>query len=356
MFVKPYLFGALTLLSASSALALTCANDYGSSAGCASNTTAAGDCATLGYSKDNVDGCEHYLYCPFDTSYKRCVSSEEIDCAELGFTQEDKSEWCNSIVTCQTDASYTLCAATENCDGFPLSGCPEGAISCSSCGIGTNVSYKVDSCKEGYELSGNTCVEAYCNPSDYPLSSCEWPMSCGSCKTGDKWVYYFDGCYSGVPNADKTACICDDGYNLTDCPSEANCDKCEAESPAKYKIIGCKSGYILRNGTCRAKTCSDYGYSTYANPGRVCKTRYSFKTGDSTSYCYGGCKTCSSTEFAGRYHMSLAEACLDYGRGACLQVRNTPVYQYSYGTCTIYTRVSYSSERDCTHYGYRWCR
>ena len=89
MFVKPYLFGALTLLSASSALALTCANDYGSSAGCASNTTAAGDCATLGYSKDNVDGCEHYLYCPFDTSYKRCVSSEEIDCATLGFTQED---------------------------------------------------------------------------------------------------------------------------------------------------------------------------------------------------------------------------------------------------------------------------
>ena len=87
MFVKPYLFGALTLLSASSALALTCANDYGSSAGCASNTTAAGDCATLGFSQDNVDGCEHYLYCPFDTSYKRCVASEKIDCSDYPFEE-----------------------------------------------------------------------------------------------------------------------------------------------------------------------------------------------------------------------------------------------------------------------------
>ena len=76
MFIRFSLFGALTLLSASSALALTCANDYGSSAGCASNTTAAGDCTTLGYSKDNVDGCEHYLYCPFDTSYKRCATEK----------------------------------------------------------------------------------------------------------------------------------------------------------------------------------------------------------------------------------------------------------------------------------------
>ena len=150
MFVKPYLFGALTLLSASSALALTCANDYGSSAGCASNTTAAGDCTTLGYSKDNVDGCEHYLYCPFDTSYKRCATEKTPSCAELGFTQEDKSEWCNSIVTCQTDASYTLCASQV---GEQV--CPVGELN-PTCQSGYGL-YRVAETEDGtgcYECKG----------------------------------------------------------------------------------------------------------------------------------------------------------------------------------------------------------
>ena len=156
MFVKPYLFGALTLLSASSALALTCANDYGSSAGCASNTTAAGDCATLGYSKDNVDGCEHYLYCPFDTSYKRCVSSEEIDCATLGFTQENKSEWCGNVVSCPMDSSYTLCASQV---GEQV--CPVGEIN-PTCPSDYGL-YRVAETENGttcYECKPMTCAAA----------------------------------------------------------------------------------------------------------------------------------------------------------------------------------------------------
>ena len=207
MFVKPYLFGALTLLSASSALALTCANDYGSSAGCASNTTAAGDCATLGYSKDNVDGCEHYLYCPFDTSYKRCATEKTPSCEELGFTKSsskmsnwcgeiiecpydssyklckkmgcsqqdfsksDKSDWCDNIVYCAADSSYTLCMEPKEwafaCSGYTLTQCPTNGI-CSSCLSGTTTKYKLDSCKSGYKLSGSSCVDAVrdCTSSD----------------------------------------------------------------------------------------------------------------------------------------------------------------------------------------------
>ena len=156
MFIRFSLFGALTLLSASSALALTCANDYGSSAGCASNTNAAGDCATLGFSQDNVDGCEHYLYCPFDTSYKRCVSSEKIDCAALGFTQENKSEWCGNVVSCPMDSSYTLCASQV---GEQV--CPVGEIN-PTCPSNYGL-YRVAETEDGttcYECKPMTCAAA----------------------------------------------------------------------------------------------------------------------------------------------------------------------------------------------------
>ncbi len=142
MFIKFSFFGVLTLLSTSSALALTCVNDYGGTSSCASNTTAAGDCETLGYSTSDVDNCEHYLYCPFDTSYKRCV------------TQSETSE------------------TVEDCSDYTLESCPTGAI-CDIC-YQTSESggiayfkryYKITSCEEGYTETTNlttgaiTCTE-----------------------------------------------------------------------------------------------------------------------------------------------------------------------------------------------------
>ena len=89
----------LTLVSglviAGSANALTCINDYGGTSSC-TNTNPAGDCETLGYSKDNVSGCEHYLYCPFDTSYKRCVTEGEQACTQ-GYARTTAG--CNPLVS-----------------------------------------------------------------------------------------------------------------------------------------------------------------------------------------------------------------------------------------------------------------
>ena len=284
MFVKPYLFGALTLLSASSALALTCANDYGSSAGCASNTTAAGDCATLGYSKDNVDGCEHYLYCPFDTSYKRCVASEKIDCSD-----------------------------------YPFEECPEGA-KCSSCNNGTSLMYKVDSCdaSNGYVFDGKTCfymcsyivfdsvdslpkhvsddewwsgdingvsyvcfdgcgynyedgydtydpVKNECLPTDccgqFGKDLCveapSWPANADlECKSADTMYYSCPGIsINGTwqkATYDKATNTCNScpelGYNLSECPQNTICDKCvDAWGNEFYKdTLNCKeNGYTL---------------------------------------------------------------------------------------------------------------
>ena len=64
---------ALALFASANVFALTCKNDYSSASGCAENTNAAGDCSTLGYTKNNTANCSHYIYCPFDSSYKRCT-------------------------------------------------------------------------------------------------------------------------------------------------------------------------------------------------------------------------------------------------------------------------------------------
>ncbi len=205
------------------------------------NCTTQPTCEQLGYSKSIDANCDDYILCPFDTSYKKCITGK-VDCAELGFTQDDKSEWCNKIVTCQTDSSYTLCAATENCDDFPLSKCPTGA-NCSSCGIGTDVSYKVDSCEEGYKLSGNTCVAKSC-PSGYSTAY-QSVANCGT--TGSKgWILSANG-FSG----DK---IC---------------------------------------GKCTAKTCSSHGYSTSGGTG-LCKSVQVY-LGNSLSSC-NDCIPCEKAD------------------------------------------------------------
>ena len=36
-------------------------------------------CAMLGYSKTNVPNCTGYIHCPFDTSYKKCVTLDHTE-------------------------------------------------------------------------------------------------------------------------------------------------------------------------------------------------------------------------------------------------------------------------------------
>ncbi len=173
MFIKFSFFGVLTLLSTSSALALTCVNDYGGTSSCASNTTAAGDCETLGYSTSDVDNCEHYLYCPFDTSYKACSS---ISCAD---------HW--------------------------LFNCPTNAKSCTKCSAGGHTLYKVTECEDGYTAeyssykyttSGDVYLPAFvdyisdcvADCSDYTLTECIDNASCDECTNDGVTTYKFLSC------------------------------------------------------------------------------------------------------------------------------------------------------------------
>ncbi|MBE6450840.1 MAG: DUF1566 domain-containing protein [Alphaproteobacteria bacterium] len=108
--IKMFLFVLLVFPLVSEAT--TCVKDYAGTASCVENENTAGDCKTLGYSNQDVSGCTNYLYCPFNTNYKRCVAGgNELDCEELGYTTDDKSAWCGKILTCPNDSRLTSCSA-----------------------------------------------------------------------------------------------------------------------------------------------------------------------------------------------------------------------------------------------------
>jgi len=141
----------LTFCAITPAFALHCKNDYAGSAGCAANTTPAGDCTTLGFSKSDVAGCDQYLYCMFDTSYKRCISKSESCPTGYGKTVAD----------CGTSGAlgWTLGALdssgcgrcwVKGCSGLGASSC-EHAV-CSICWSGDNKIEQIERCDEGYAL------------------------------------------------------------------------------------------------------------------------------------------------------------------------------------------------------------
>ena len=89
-----YVLILMMILFSSQAVAINCAQ--------------APDCAELGYSNVDDPNCkeEGYLYCPFDSNYKKCV---ELNCQGLGYTNTEKSGWCKNIAVCPSNPSYTAC-------------------------------------------------------------------------------------------------------------------------------------------------------------------------------------------------------------------------------------------------------
>ncbi len=103
------LFLLLATVYITPAMALTCLDEYSGEASCANSDTTAGDCKSLGYSTNDVDGCVQYLKCPFDTSYKRCVA--KTDDTDENTTQTDTS--CRIGYIFYSDGS---CSNVENYD------------------------------------------------------------------------------------------------------------------------------------------------------------------------------------------------------------------------------------------------
>lgn len=194
--------GAVLLCSAN-VFALTCKNDYSTASGCASNANAAGDCTTLGYETADVSGCSHYIYCPFDTSYKRCTSITETTCATG--TYKTKAE-------CIT-ANPGLVKCILNSDG-----CYKPIFGLKICADGTyDTQEECEKGSDGLGLSRRIC-------------------------TKDSF-----GCWAPITNPAN----CSSLYTLTECPENGVCDDCTTSNGTKkYFLTGCNTNYYLGTDKC----------------------------------------------------------------------------------------------------------
>ena len=214
---------ALLLFSANIAFALTCRNDYSGTSGCAGNKTPAGTCETLGYYTDNVENCGHYIYCPFDTNYKRCTKASACDIK------------CKGFYTCSGDGRT-----------------PKGDVKC-TCG---NVNYYEDcyvteTCYINNDSSGyNSCYESYSDTKlindngEFGSHVSEYVALVGErCTTlENKKVYVWADCYS-IQNCTRKSIL----EGLTSCENGSGkskeCKNFASDRVKKYfeKCEGCNT-------------------------------------------------------------------------------------------------------------------
>ena len=255
MFIKISLCGALTLLSTTSAFALSCINDYGGSSSCANNTQAAGDCETLGYSKDNVSGCEHYLYCPFDISYKRCVSMPEevfsacpegysdklLSVSDCG-TQGSKGWTFSSTTVEASDGSQVTCG---KCSPKTCSGYYEKYKTVSDCGTSGSKGWTFASCYAGDTLMGK-CTAKTCASHGYKTSSSvetgQYICKKATAWLGDRQDAY--SCYDCAPcnTATKYQGVTDKRY----IGDQSSIDICGYDKSSSAKLYGLYKNYFRR--------------------------------------------------------------------------------------------------------------
>ena len=214
-------------------------------------------CEELNYTDTNCDG--EYITCPFDSAKKKCLSSK-IDCAALGYTNENKSNWCGKEVSCPTDTSLTLCAeAYEN-------PCPNGydnrILSVEDCGEQGSNGWTYTSTtipgNDGQDIRCGKCTPKSC--SGY-YARYQSASDCGTgVSAGTGWIY--KTCYEG-----------------------------------DQKL-----------GSCTKKTCSYYGLhdpSDRNNGKLLCKgTATNVYLGDASSPCYSCVNCLSAKEFTDGMHKS----------------------------------------------------
>ena len=160
-------------------------------------------------------------------SMEKCPECSDAD-ANCG-DNSCKIGQCNPGYTLQDGACVKVCSA-NSCSAFPLLSCPENG-NCSSCtptsaDCSTGMKrYKLDSCADGFEVSGNNCVAK---------KTCE-ENSCAG--------YSLAQCPTDLPN----------GFSCQECQMvNADC----STGAKKYKVVipTCETGFVLdpASGQCVA--------------------------------------------------------------------------------------------------------
>lgn len=224
-------FSAAMLWSCS-AFALTCAN--GSTAtGCTGSTNTAADCKALGYTREEVPNCNHYLRCPFDENYKICVSDPQGSQCPDGYSLSVTKDSCGTALgwkfltngkVSTYDCGKCECAAPAECSWDSsnkgtanlsdaccngksktcTSTCKEVTIpanatattTCTGCNKTVNTAFK---CNDGYDLSadGKSCAKATTSA----CSTC--PEGTTFIKSGDEITGPGSYCIGGLIKFDK---------------------------------------------------------------------------------------------------------------------------------------------------------
>ncbi|MBR6409760.1 MAG: hypothetical protein IKS23_05960, partial [Alphaproteobacteria bacterium] len=224
------------------------------------------DCESMGYFLGYNAACgtddSRYIFCPYDTDYRKCV---DYDCEGMGFTQTDKTEWCKTIVNCLYDSAYTLCdePKDEQCEVVT---CPP-AVSASSlianailtdpctpmnadCEEGETV-YTNWRCKNGYSYIGNRCRRlGSCDEGTYgTLNVCHSHCS-GTCVEMESTdPQYSDVCKYKCEGTVIEGCPLGSYDSLDDCEGYYN--TCE-ENAGCYYGVGCANGTYDNEEDCES--------------------------------------------------------------------------------------------------------
>lgn len=298
----------LFLLNASPVLSLSCKNDYAGGTGCAANSTAAGDCETLGYSKTAEMGCAHYLLCPFDSTYRRCVKGTASETCPKRFSDSYPTvESCgiggaeNYIFASTTLSNGTICGQCilKTCQqrGFNIfignqddgefsqnydDACPYGSI-CAYCSEGPGdhdmIHYaKITGCEEGFKYYANAR-----SPANRCLSQC---------KVGDRLYEMWDswqGTQKYVCSAEKPkrngymeiGVVANYNYNSGIVMSKGTKLASLSSAGAACKINGRANG--IQN-TAALQALKESGACTNSSPARAAATVSKFSWPSQGSY------------------------------------------------------------------------
>ena len=266
------------------------------------------DCAELGYSNDTQTCNGSWLYCPFNSNYKKCVPNG-ASCDD--FTDTDKTEWCNDIIPCDGDSSLTLCASSFRCE----TGYLHGLTSAKNCGNGTigTKGWKLTSSKvtatDGSSVTCNKCEALAC-----PGNSSTEITSRKDCdkKYGENRYYDFNSAIEGY-SGDKECHSCSgvqtcDEIGLVDYENSGK--DCEEVSVLGYnqKMItcydcshDCGQGHVLVDGDCKPayESCEDANlYEQQPADNKYCNNINIWLPSGQKETCYdcnadGCCETCA---------------------------------------------------------------
>lgn len=198
------------------------------------------------YLKDNADYNERSNEGGKEEGNKTCTSEGKVTCAS-----PYKGVGNSVIIGGQACYSSCTCQATSDCTpAFNLSSPPANAIysSCSAIGadcVSSGGLYKIDSCKQGYQLSDSNCI----------IRTCTNGFTAGLVKCPNETDDYSTDGYSGVQVCGKCTDTCSADYQYETCPVGANCG---ASCGGKFKVESCQTneGYQSADRTCEVKLCA----------------------------------------------------------------------------------------------------